>query len=508
MGPAGPMGPPGPPGPRSLIRLVADPDVCPGGGQRVEVGADVDGDGALDPEEVQSSRSICLPPVDGVPMRSQLDDTHTPPSAACRYGGIGLRLWADANHDGLFDPGEITQVLPVCLLRAPRAGTCSRSYLRRIADGYDLNLNGVLDPNEERSECNEAVVSAASGLTFSCEANSLGDVKCWGENWAGQLGDGTTITRLTPTRVASGVGSTAAVAAGTYHACALSRSGEVACWGYNAGGQLGNGNHVNSTTPVEVAGLVGVAALAPGESHTCALITDGTVKCWGDNSRGQLGTGNNVTSLTPVQVTGLGGVTSLAVGFYHGCAAHAGGQVSCWGANNDGQLGTGGTSDSTTPLMVAGLSGPTTRLGLGFAHSCALLASGAVQCWGWGGYGQLGHGGLESSLSPGTVSGLSDAVSIGAGVLHTCAARSNGTVVCWGDNGESQLGDGTQIFRLSPVAVVGLSGVAQLSVGGYHACVINEQGTMDAWGWDQGGQQGDGLPASDRPLAGPVLDVP
>jgi alpha-tubulin suppressor-like RCC1 family protein len=163
---------------------------------------------------------------------------------------------------------------------------------------------------------------------------------------------------LTPTTVVTGLGGRAtALGAGDRHTCALLADGRVQCWGYNRAGQLGDGTTTQRSTPTTVTGLGGRAtALAAGWSHTCALLADGRVQCWGNNSLGQLGDGTTTQRSTPTTVTGLGGMaTALAAGGEHTCALLEGGRVQCWGYNSAGQLGDGTTTSRSTPVTVVGL---------------------------------------------------------------------------------------------------------------------------------------------------------
>jgi alpha-tubulin suppressor-like RCC1 family protein len=136
-------------------------------------------------------------------------------------------------------------------------------------------------------------------------------VRCWGINAAGQLGDGTTTTRLTPVPVLSLGTGAATVATGSGYTCALRASGAVACWGFNAFGQLGDGTTVDRSTPAPVVGLSsGVTDLATGGFHACVLTRSGGVKCWGGNFYGQVGDGQNQAggpnqdTSVPVDVSG------------------------------------------------------------------------------------------------------------------------------------------------------------------------------------------------------------
>ena len=224
------------------------------------------------------------------------------------------------------------------------------------------------------------VTAVAAGNDDSCALTSAGGVKCWGSNFRGQLGDGTTADRLVPTDVVGLTGGVKAIAAGSLFSCALTAAGGVECWG---SGRL---------MPVDVPGLgSGVTAITP----SCALTSGSGVKCWGRD-------------LVPADVRGLSsGVTALASS-WHSCALLSTGVVKCWGLNDHGQLGDGTTTDRVTPVDVVGLHGRATAISAGGFQSCALLSTGAVDCWG-AVSGQLGGDSQSIVLRPVAVAGFGTA---------------------------------------------------------------------------------------------------
>jgi alpha-tubulin suppressor-like RCC1 family protein len=189
----------------------------------------------------------------------------------------------------------------------------------------------------------------------TCVLMSIGGVKCWGNNWYGQLGDGSTTHRDTVVDVLDLESDVSAVSAGGEHTCALMSTGGAKCWGNNEFGQLGDSSTTNRTTPVDVSGLSsGISEISAGRSSTCALMSTGGAKCWGYNYYGQLGDGTTTDRTTPVDVSGLSsGVAAISVGGLYSCALMSTGGVKCWGYNYYGQLGDGTTTDRTTPVDVA-----------------------------------------------------------------------------------------------------------------------------------------------------------
>ena len=335
------------------------------------------------------------------------------------------------------------------------------------------------------------ITQVTVGDSHTCALTREGAVKCWGINGAGQLGDGSMTNRSTPVDVSGLASGVSAIAAGEAHTCALTRNGEVKCWGFNAHGELADASLTNRTTPVDVGGLAGVSAITAGNDHTCALVSGGGVKCWGRNDAGQLGDASLTANRTaPVDVIGLGsGVTAITAGGEYTCALTSSGAVKCWGFNGFGQLGDGSLTTRTTPVDVSGLGSGVTAIAAGGVHTCALTSSGAVKCWGNNVFGQLGNADLISNrTTPFDVDGLGSGISaIVAGSHHTCALTIGGAAKCWGRNANGQLGDTSKMDRSTPADVSGLgSNVSAIAAGGAYTCALTSDGAAKCWGNKEG----------------------
>lgn len=351
---------------------------------------------------------------------------------------------------------------------------------------YTIVVNGVV----------LEVSRVTAGAYHSCAITAAGALKCWGENTYGQVGDGTTVMKTKPADVVGLQSGVVEVVAGINHTCALTSSGGAKCWGQNTYSQLGDNGSSNQLTPANVYGFTsGVKTLGAGDYHTCAVTTAGSAKCWGRNAYGNLGDGTASSRSIPTQVTGLdSGVKAIEPGLNHTCAVLLSGGVKCWGENGNGQLGDGTIVRRYFPVDVYGLTYGVSGVTTGSAHSCALLDSGAVKCWGLNSSGQLGDSSTATRLTPTQVSGLDSGVKIlASGANHNCVVTFAGGVKCWGQNNFNQLGDGTTANSSAPVNVSGLaSGVTGIAAGTSHTCVVTQANEQKCWGRNSLGQLGDG----------------
>ncbi|HMR78353.1 MAG TPA: hypothetical protein PKD61_24770, partial [Polyangiaceae bacterium] len=292
------------------------------------------------------------------------------------------------------------------------------------------------------------------------------------------------------------------IAPGGWHSCAVRTDGTARCWGLNSDGQLGTGTQTSSTIPVTVSGVANATAIASGTYHSCALISGGTVMCWGDNEFGQIGNGTySGNVLTPITVSGVTGATAIAAGGWHTCALVAGGAIKCWGLNDVGQMGSGSTNNLEPVPVNVSISGAT-ALSTGDSHNCALV-SGQPRCWGLNTWGQLGNGSTTNSNIPVLV-GITQMTTVSAGYAHSCSRRyPDGTLRCWGDNSFGELGNGTTTSSSTPVTVSGItSQTSVVAAGGVYSCSLQSTGSAFCWGYNGFGQLGNGGTAdSSSPVA-------
>jgi alpha-tubulin suppressor-like RCC1 family protein len=320
-------------------------------------------------------------------------------------------------------------------------------------------------------------------------------VLAWGNNNAGELGNGTTTSSDIPTSATLSGESVTAVSSGYEHDLALTATGTALAWGSNAYGQLGNGSTTSSSLAVPVRELSEASGVAGGGFHSLAVRKNGTVMAWGLGLFGQLGGGTYTSSSTPVAVKGLSEATAVAAGEVHSVALLRNGTVMAWGWNGSGQLGNGTTTTSNVPVEVKGLT-EVTAIAAGQEHSMALLKNGTVMAWGTNAQGQLGNGTTTRSDVPVAVKGLTEVKAIAAGHEHSLALLRNGTVMAWGKNAQGQLGNGTTTGSDVPVAVKSLSEVSAVAGGGEHSLALLNNGTVMAWGKNAQGQLGNGTTTS------------
>lgn len=322
---------------------------------------------------------------------------------------------------------------------------------------------------------NISSIAAGNGLS-SCGLTTGKTVQCWGANDNGILGNGTRGgASLVPVDVTN-LSNIKQVSVGATHACALTGTDTVKCWGYNFAGMLGTGNTTPSSTPTDVIGLSGVKSISAGGFNSCALLADETVKCWGVGFNTSFA---YVNSLTPTAITGLNGIKMIATGpginSYYGCGVDGSGNVICW-SNRQGDPN----------LQVANLTG-VKQIVVGSEVACAITSAGGVKCWGSNSNGSLG---INSSnmlsmyqTSAVDVIGLSSRVTkLTASHASVCALKDTGQVFCWGYNQYAQLGIGTTSTALVPTLVTPNFAVTDIGLSSNALYLVHPDGRVSTSG--------------------------
>jgi alpha-tubulin suppressor-like RCC1 family protein len=341
-------------------------------------------------------------------------------------------------------------------------------------------------PIEHKSPADGSAPQAASlrvkrlfaGGHSTCALLENGSLRCWGNNLF--TGDKDAFIRepvKTPMTIDLG-GPIEEVALSLTHACAVTASSALVCWGENKDGSLGEGGS-GFVSPAHAI-LVDIGGhpthVTAGVNNSCAVLSGGKVRCFGPGSTKAKGYGT---------VIELGAAAAqLGAAWTSVCARLDDGKVRCWGE------GYG----ERPPFTTVDIGGVATDLVHGMRSSCVLLSSGNVRCWGQGSFGELGYGKRENVFGKGEPARHGD-VEIGGKVTqlaggsnHTCALLENRKVRCWGSNSKRQLGypKSDDIGDDEPASAAGdveVGGdVAQLVAGYFHTCALLTDGRVRCWG--------------------------
>jgi alpha-tubulin suppressor-like RCC1 family protein len=352
----------------------------------------------------------------------------------------------------------------------------------QLGDGTTENRSTPVDVVGLQS----GVKQVSAGGIHTCALMEDSTVKCWGNLFV----DGGSDQATTPSPVdvcadAACVGPLSGIASlsgGFKSTCAVTTLGTAKCWGSNMSSILGDGTDADSSVPVDVLSvggvpLSGVTAVGVGTEAACALLDSGSVTCWGEH-------GNLGKDSLP------GPTASIAIGHGRGCAvvlpdmsAH------CWGQNNYGQLGDGTTLYRPEAVAVTGLTAGVASMSAGqSAHTCAVTLAGALRCWGHNVFGQLGSHNEE--FQPGAYSAVpvdvpgydSGVVDVALGVMHTCVLMESGRVTCWGNDHWGQLGDadGDGYVKVSDALVILQHDAGMIEIADPAAADVNEDADVNS----------------------------
>lgn len=364
--------------------------------------------------------------------------------------------------------------------------------------GYPDLADGQ-NPAPAVTDVGGTVLVVAAGTNHTCAVLDDGGVKCWGLNELGQLGLGDTENRgddpgemgdALPFVDLGADERATAVSLGNSFSCALLESNAVKCWGFNEDGELGQGDvEARGDEPGEMGDALPaidlgttrqILELDVGFEHACVLLEDGKVKCWGNSSTktytlGRSGAynvgdepGQMGAALPEINLGSDAFVDTISAGAYHTCVVLHDGHVKCWGQGsytepcppdtctyprpryNGGRLGYGDlehrgpdpTMGDALPFVDVGTDARVIAIEAGATHTCALLDSGSLKCWGTGDWNTLGNGSSgDIGDEPGEMGDALPLVDLGTGrtvvafasTLRTnCALLDDGGVKCWG----------------------------------------------------------------------------
>ncbi|MEZ4373807.1 MAG: IPT/TIG domain-containing protein [Polyangiaceae bacterium] len=240
-----------------------------------------------------------------------------------------------------------------------------------------------------------------------------------------------------------------------------------------------------------------------GEALTwCVVRSDHTAWCWGANGSGQVGNGNTIQQTDPVQITALGNqVKEVVTSNDFSCALKLDNTVWCWGDNSAAQLGTATPSQSLTPVQIGALGNTVEQISAGFLHACAKKSDDTLWCWGNNSFGEIGRGDFNNP-QVGPIQVMTNVDKVSAGGFFTCAIDNAKKLYCWGDNADGHVGVGNTTNQPSPQEVTTIGTVNEVDASVRSACAIKADTTVWCWGWQDHGRLGDGVDA-DAPVTTP-----
>ena len=409
-------------------------------------------------------------------------------------GATGYRIYRSMSSTGTFESIGTSITTSYTNLNLTKDTT----YFYKVAA---YNNNGTGTQSDVVNAITIVFHKISTGSTHTVAIKTNGTLWAWGNNTNDQLGDSVTTTySRTPVQIGT-ANDWVSISAGTSHTVAIKTNGTLWAWGNNYNGELGDGTNENKRNPVQVGTANDWASVSAGSSHTVAIKTDGTLWAWGNNLYGGLGDGTTTNRSAPVQIGTKNDWKLVSAALWYTVAIKTDGTLWTWGVNNFGQLGNGTigsgfldySKNTNTPIQV-GIENTWELITacFGSQHTIAFKKDGTVWVWGRGHWGMLGDGTEESKSSPVKIGDANIWSFTTGGSARSFAIKIDGTLWAWGSNDYGGLGDGTTTNRLSPVRIGTESNWEFISVGGEHTVAFKKDGTLWAWGRNNYGQFGDG----------------
>lgn len=322
------------------------------------------------------------------------------------------------------------------------------------------------------------VAQVAAGGAHTVVVRRDGIALAWGNNDAGQLGDGTRVSTPRPVLVTGGA-SWLDIAAGGSFSIGVKRDGSVWVWGQQGVERDAGAKRADARA---LQGIGGAVAVAAGGQHALILTGDGTLWGWGGNAFGQVGDRSTQPRMEPVQVASAVGI--MSAGARHSLAVRRDGTLLAWGDNDLGQLGTGDGQYRNAPATVGqGYA----FVAAGRSHSLAIRKDGSLLAFGDNRAGQLGDGTSARRVTPIRVGTDSDWTAIAAGDAFSLGLRGT-HLFAWGANDDGQLGVASAAAASTPQPVPG--DFVRIAAGAHHSLALRQDGSVWAWGASDQGQAG------------------
>ena len=277
----------------------------------------------------------------------------------------------------------------------------------------------------------------AVSYVHACGIDGTGHLLCWGADHAGELGDGNSTDFEKPVQVMSGTWrevATGGIDPNQAFTCAIRDDGTLWCFGENFDGELGIGSTAVISTPVQVGADPWQQVATGTDCNACAIRDDGSVWCWGSDTGtcgGSVGDGGAVDVLAPVEVAS-GSWLEVSVGYGESCAIRADHTLWCWGYGGYYDFGNNDQSDLTLPTQI-GTDTSWSHVSMGSRRGCGQRDDGSLWCWGANSAGEVGDGTTTIVMSAEVIAPGMTWSAVAVGDAYTCAIDAAGSLWCWGD---------------------------------------------------------------------------
>ena len=336
---------------------------------------------------------------------------------------------------------------------------------------------------------NAAGTSDPSAASNSITTDALALLFAWGQNSTyGQLGLGDKINRSSPVQVGSN-SNWLRVGAGGNFGAAVNKSNQAFFWGGNQFGQLGLGSTTYFSSPVQS----GSANFVKGGNYMSQKLNGNTLYLTGRNQFGQLGLGDKTYRSSFVSVGNDWATINSSRTDGASVAVKTNGTLWTWGAGGGGAsgiLGLGNTTSYSSPKQVGALTN-WAKPACNDSHMLCIKTDGTLWAWGANAYGQLGLGNTTGRNSPVQVGSNTNWLYVSTGQNASFATTTDGKLFAWGNNSTGKLGLGDNIYRSSPVQVGSLTN--WLKTSNHIGCIaLKTDGTLWTWGAGYFGKLGHG----------------